>query len=89
MENFRDRQRCLDPYPVCPERLDPDPVNIRPDSQPCKSDRWPSNYSVSTNFRLELIKPSAREVFLDSGRERIKSGEKRTWLKQNPTQRPS
>ena len=40
------RQRCLDPDPVCPERLDPDtdpvcperldpdPVNIRPDPQP-------------------------------------------------------
>ena len=24
-----------DPDPVCPERLDPDPVNIRPDPQPC------------------------------------------------------
>ena len=23
-----------DPDPVCPERLDPDPVNIRPDPQP-------------------------------------------------------
>ena len=26
---------CIDPDPVCPERLDPDPVNIRPDPQPC------------------------------------------------------
>ena len=28
-----------DPDPVCPERVDPDPdpVNIRPDPQPC---RW-------------------------------------------------
>ena len=27
----------LDPDPICPERLDPDPdpVNIRPDPQPC------------------------------------------------------
>ena len=24
----------MDPDPVCPERLDPDPVNIRPDPQP-------------------------------------------------------
>ena len=30
------RQRCLDPDPdpVCPERLDPDRFNIRPDPQP-------------------------------------------------------
>ena len=25
----------MDPDPVCPERLDQDPVNIRPDPQPC------------------------------------------------------
>ena len=27
----------LDPDPVCPQRLDsdPDPVNIRPDPEPC------------------------------------------------------
>ena len=24
-----------DPDPVCPERSDPDPVNIRPDPRPC------------------------------------------------------
>ena len=28
---------CLDPDPVCPERLDPDPVAIRPDPKPCQS----------------------------------------------------
>ena len=33
MENFHDR--CLDPDPVCPERLDPDPVDIRPDPKLC------------------------------------------------------
>ena len=27
--------KCMDPDPVCPERLDPDPVNIRPDTKPC------------------------------------------------------
>ena len=31
-------KKCMDPDPdpdpVCPERLDPDPVNIRPDPQP-------------------------------------------------------
>ena len=25
----------MDPDPVCPERFDPDPVNIRPDPKPC------------------------------------------------------
>ena len=25
----------MDPDPVCSKRLDPDPVNIRPDSKPC------------------------------------------------------
>ena len=25
----------IDPDPVCPERFDPDPVNIRPDPKPC------------------------------------------------------
>ena len=44
MENSQDICRCvdpdpvclerLDPDPVCPERLDPDPVNIRPDPKP-------------------------------------------------------
>ena len=29
LEKFMDRDQ------VCPERLDPDPVNIRPDPQPC------------------------------------------------------
>ena len=28
-------KKFMDPDPVCPERLDPDPVNIRPDPQPC------------------------------------------------------
>ena len=46
MENFQ--QWCLDPVfkncmdpdpdPVCPERLYPDPVNIRPDPQPYMTD---------------------------------------------------
>ena len=47
MENFQQRcldpdpvfKKCMDPDPVCPNRLDPDPdpdpVNIRPDPQPC------------------------------------------------------
>ena len=43
MENFQGRgsgsglQKFMDPdpEPVCPERLDPDPVNIRPDPNPC------------------------------------------------------
>ena len=37
MDGKFSRQRCLDPDPVCPERLDPDPVNIRPDPKPCCS----------------------------------------------------
>ena len=28
-------QISLDPDPVCYKRLDPDPVNIRPDPEPC------------------------------------------------------
>ena len=34
----------MDPDPVCPERLDPDPdpVNIGPDPQPCAQLTWPS-----------------------------------------------
>ena len=37
----------------------------------------PLTYSVSTNFRLEFIEPSASEVsiFYDSGQERIAGGE--------------
>ena len=27
-------KKFMDPDPVCPERLDPDPVNIRPEPQP-------------------------------------------------------
>ena len=27
-------EKIMDPFPVCPERLDPDPVNIRPDPKP-------------------------------------------------------
>ena len=27
-------EKIMDPDPICPERLDPDPVNIRPDPQP-------------------------------------------------------
>ena len=27
-------QKFMDPNPVCPERSDPDPVNIRPDPKP-------------------------------------------------------
>ena len=27
-------KKFMDPDSVCPERLDPDPVNIRPDPQP-------------------------------------------------------
>ena len=46
MVKIFERERCLDPDPVCPERLDPDldpvcperldsdPVNIRRDPQP-------------------------------------------------------
>ena len=37
------RQRCLDPDPVCPERLDQDPVNIRPDPKPCLKECFFSN----------------------------------------------
>ena len=28
-------KKFMDPDPVCPERLDPDPVNIRPDPKSC------------------------------------------------------
>ena len=28
----------LDSDPICPERLDPDPVNIRPDPKPCTAE---------------------------------------------------
>ena len=49
MENFQDKfgygvwffpgsgsglEKIMDPFPVCPERLDPDPVNIRQDPKP-------------------------------------------------------
>ena len=47
-------------------------------------------YSVSTNFRLELIEPPAREEFLFFGllsREQSGRGEeKKTWLKPSETQ---
>ena len=39
MENFQDK--CVwirDPDTVCPEWLDPDPVNIRPNPKPCLGD---------------------------------------------------
>ena len=28
-------EKFMNPDPVCPKRLDPDPVNIRPDPKPC------------------------------------------------------
>ena len=55
------RQRCLDPDPVfkkcmdpdlvCPERLypEPDPVNIRPDPQPC----WWSKFIFPKEMMLK------------------------------------
>ena len=33
----------LDPDPVCPQRLDPDAVNIRPDPKPC----WPHAHKLN------------------------------------------
>ena len=45
--------KIMDPDPVCPERLDPDsdpdPVNIRPDSQYTIAITF-SQYSVCLNF---------------------------------------
>ena len=32
---IRSRDKIMDPDPVCPERLDPEPVNIRPYPKPC------------------------------------------------------
>ena len=60
------RQRCLDPDPVCPERLDPDPdpfcperldpdpVNIRPDPQP-----WTPSYTVRYDIRIFAVRGKA------------------------------
>ena len=39
---IRSRQ-FLDPDPVCPERLDPDPVNIKQDPRPCHQAKFSIN----------------------------------------------
>ena len=43
-----DLKEFMDPDPVCPERLDPDPVNIRPDPQPCLVDKERSETETET-----------------------------------------
>ena len=55
--------------------------------KPCLHHNYYWRYSVSTNFRLEYIEASAREVFI-FWYEREKRGgeEKRTWLKPCETQ---
>ena len=70
MENFQDRgvwiriqsSNFMDPDPVCPERMDSDPVNIRPDPQPCSSAGLTSfnvvfyAYVIVRNKRLRSFK---------------------------------
>ena len=43
----------MDLDPVCPERYDPDPVNIRTDPQPCS---YVKKYILSIILDLERIK---------------------------------
>ena len=47
------RQRCLDPDPdpVCPESLDPNPVNVRPNPKTCL---WPTTYKMS-GFKTNIV----------------------------------
>ena len=51
-------EKIIDPDPVCSERLDPDPVNIRPDSKP-----WPVHFLTGPESGINIFHSFRKNTF--------------------------